>query len=88
MRDDIVDNSLKMALSNGMQGPKRDRMPAVVARTPELMRRLANVIEDQDTSVHWGFLVQLYDAASAIVAAKKATEAVDSILKKELDHGR
>lgn len=75
-----------MALSNGMQEPRRDRVPTLVARNPELMSRLAKIIEDQDTRAQWGLLVQLYDAASAIVAAKKSADAIECMLKKELDH--
>lgn len=88
MRDDLPDATLKMALSNSMQGLGRDSAPGLVARKPDLMRRLAKIIEDQDTREHWGLLVQLYEAACAIVAADKATEAIENLLKKELRNER
>jgi hypothetical protein len=87
MRDDIPDTTLKIALSNGMQGPRRDRVPAMVARNPELMRRLVNILAYPHTFENWGFLVQLYDAASAIVAAKEAAATSEEMLMKEMEHG-
>ena len=87
MRDDIPDATLKMALSNGMSGTRRDRVPALVARNPTLLRRLGAIVTDPITREHWSLLVQLHEAACAIVAADKAREAIENLLKKESSDG-
>lgn len=87
MRDDLPDATLKMALSNGMSGTRRERVPALVARNPVLMHRLSTIVAEPITRENWGSLVELHESACAIVAARNAADAIAAMLAMEQKNG-